>query len=84
MQQLRFSVESLVFLTISIYRIAESLTSVELLVFFLFFSNYFWVALGLHCFAEAFSSCGEQGLLSLAAVRGLLIAAASLVAEHGL
>ena len=40
--------------------------------------------MGLHCFAEAFSSCGEQGLLSLAAVRGLLIAAASLVAEHGL
>ena len=30
-----------------------------------------------------FSSCGEQGLLFVA-VRGLLIAVASLVAEHGL
>ena len=30
-----------------------------------------------------FSSCGERGLLFVA-VRGLLIAVASLVAEHGL
>ena len=52
-------------------------------------------ALGLQCFVQAFSSCGEQTLLSLAAVCGLLIAslavvcglliaAASLVAERGL
>ena len=40
-------------------------------------------ALGLRCWARAFSSCGERGLL-FAAVRGLLIAMASLVAEHGL
>ena len=40
-------------------------------------------ALGLRCCAWAFSSCGEQGLLFIA-VRGLLIAMASLVAEHGL
>ena len=40
-------------------------------------------ALGLRCCARAFSSCGKQGLL-LVAVRGLLIAVASLVAEHGL
>ena len=33
--------------------------------------------------ARAFSSCGERGLLFVA-VRGLLIAVASLVAEHGL
>ena len=39
--------------------------------------------LGLRCCAWAFSSRGEQGLL-LVAVRGLLIAVASLVAEHGL
>ena len=39
--------------------------------------------LGLHCCAWAFSRCGEQGLLSIA-VLGLLIAVASLVAEHGL
>ena len=41
------------------------------------------VALGLHCCTRAFSSCGEQGLLFVA-VHGLLIAVASLVAEHGL
>ena len=40
-------------------------------------------ALGLHCCAQAFSSCGEQELL-LDVVCGLLIAVASLVAEHGL
>ena len=39
--------------------------------------------LGLCCCARAFSSCGEQGLLFVA-VRGLLIAVASLVVEHGL
>ena len=43
----------------------------------------FLAELGLHCCARAFSSCGEQGLLFLA-VRGLLIAVASLVAELGL
>ena len=43
----------------------------------------FLAALGLRCCAQAFSSCGELGLLFLA-VRGLLIAVASLVAEHGL
>ena len=40
-------------------------------------------ALGLHCCARAFSSCGERRLL-LVAVRGLLIAVASLAAEHRL
>ena len=39
--------------------------------------------LGLRFCARAFSSCSEQGLLFVA-VRGLLIAVASLVAEHGL
>ena len=39
-------------------------------------------ALGLRCCARAFSSHGERGLLFVA-VRGLLIAVASLVAEHG-
>ena len=43
----------------------------------------FLAALGLHCCARAFSSCSEQGLLFVA-VQGLLIAVASLVAEHGL
>ena len=47
-------------------------------LFILFFS-----ALGLRCCARAFSSCGERGLLFVA-VSGLLIAVASLAAEHGL
>ena len=40
-------------------------------------------ALGLRCCAWAFFSCGEQGLLFVA-VHRLLIAVASLVAEHRL
>ena len=43
----------------------------------------FIVAMGLLCCMRAFSSHGEQGLL-LAAVPWLLIAVASLVAEHRL
>ena len=43
----------------------------------------FLTALGLRCCVQAFSSCTEWGLLFIA-VRGLLIAVASLVAEHGL
>ena len=39
--------------------------------------------LGLCCCMQAFSSCGEQGLLFVV-VHGLLIAVVSLVAEHGL
>ena len=43
----------------------------------------FLAVLGLHCCAQVFSSCGERGLLFVV-VHGLLIAVASLVAEHGL
>ena len=43
----------------------------------------FLAALGLLCCAQAFSSCSKWGLLFVV-VRGLLIAVASLVAEHGL
>ena len=43
----------------------------------------FLAALGLCCCARALSSCGERGLLFVA-VHGRLIAAASLVGEHGL
>ena len=39
--------------------------------------------IGFCCCVQAFSSCGEGGLLFVV-VRGLLIAVASLVAEHGL
>ena len=47
--------------------------------------HFFWggAALGLRCCAWAFSSCGEWGLLFIV-VCGLLIAVASLVAEHRL
>ena len=45
--------------------------------------NLFLAVLGLCGCTLAFSSCGERGLLFVV-VRGLLIAVASLVAEHGL
>ena len=51
--------------------------------FFLSFIIYLLVELGLCCCARAFSSCSERGLLFIA-VRRLLIAVASLVAEYGL
>ena len=50
---------------------------------FIYFIYLFMAALGLRCCTQAFSSCGEWGLLFVAVVRGLLIAVASLVAEHG-
>ena len=53
--------------------------------FYVGFIFYFFIlaALDLRCCAQAFSSCGERGLLFVVA-RGLLTAVASLVAEHGL
>ena len=57
------------------------------MVYFFFLINLFYLiylflaALGLCCCARAFSSCGEQGLLFIAVLR-LLIAVASLAAEH--
>ena len=53
-------------------------------LFFFFFNLFiylFLAALGLLCCVRAFSSCSERGLL-FATVRRLLIAVASLVAEH--
>ena len=50
---------------------------------FIYFIYLFLAALGLCCCVRAFSSCGKQGLLFVV-VRGLLIAVASLVAEHRL
>ena len=43
----------------------------------------FWLRWVFVAACRLFSSCGEWGLLFVA-VRGLLIAVASLVAEHGL
>ena len=55
------------------------------LVFFLLNKCFylFLAVLGFRCCTQAFSSCGERGLL-FAAVHGLLTAVAPLVAEHGL
>ena len=53
------------------------------LSFFYKFIYLFLAVLRLRCCAQAFSSCGDRGLLFVA-VHGLLIAVASLVAEHGL
>ena len=50
---------------------------------FFFFFNVFLTAWGLRCCAQAFPSYSDQGLLFVA-VRRLLIAVASLVAEHRL
>ena len=47
------------------------------------FIYLFLAALGLRCCAQAFSSCGERGLLFVT-VHGLLIVVAPLVAEHRL
>ena len=60
----------------------------SILVFFFFFKwelfiYLFLAVLGLHFCARAFSSCGKRGPLFIA-VRGPLIIAASLVAEHRL
>ena len=58
-------------------------------IFIFFFSSFFFffslvlAALGVRCCMQAFSSCGQRGLLFVA-VCGLLIALASLVVEHGL
>ena len=49
----------------------------------MYFIYSFLAALGLRCCVRAFSSCGKRGLLFIA-VHRLLIAVASLVAEHGL
>ena len=56
--------------------------------FFLFWNlnlviNLLLAKLSLCCYAKAFSSCCEQGLLFVV-VRGLLVVVASLVAEHEL
>ena len=50
---------------------------------FVFFLIYFWLHWVFVVAYAAFSSCGERGLLFVA-VCGLLLAMASLVAEHGL
>ena len=50
---------------------------------YVFKKLFILAALNLHCCSWAFSSCGNRGY-SLAVVLGLLIAVASLAAEHRL
>ena len=54
-----------------------------LFFYFYFFVIYFWLHWVFVAACRLFSSCVEQGLLFVA-VHGLLIAVASLVAEHRL
>ena len=64
----------------------KTLLFIYLFIYYLFiylFIYLFMAALGLRCCVQAFSSCGEPGLLFVAVCR-LLTAVASLVAEHGL
>ena len=56
-------------------------------LFFICILNFYFIylflsVLGLVCCMRTFSSCCERGLLFIV-MRGLLIAVASLVAEHG-
>ena len=51
--------------------------------FVLIYVFLFLAVLGLCCYAQAFSSCGERGLFLIVVCR-LLIAVASFVADHGL
>ena len=55
----------------------------RLYIYINLFIYLFLAALSICCCVRAFSSCGERGLLFVA-VHRLLIAVASLVAEHGL
>ena len=68
-------------ITVSIIR--KEFTHLFYFILFYKFIYLFLAALGLCCCTWALSSCGERGLLFVA-VWGLLIAVASLVAEHGL
>ena len=66
-----------------LFNVVKCLAESPCFCFFLSYFIYLFLAvLGLHCCARAFSGCGERGLLFVA-VRGLLVAVASLVAEHG-
>ena len=56
---------------------------INFFILLFYFIYCFWLRWVFVAASLLFSSCSEQGLLFVA-VRGLLIAVASLVAEHGL
>ena len=61
----------------------ENLRLALSIAFYIIQILFFFGCVGSFLLHMAFSSCGEQGLLFVV-VRGLLIAVASLIAEHGL
>ena len=63
--------------------ISVLLNATFILFYCYYFIYLFSAALGLCCCTQALSSCGKRGPLFVA-MRGPLITAASLVAEHGL
>ena len=76
---------SLVLFAGNFFKITDSISLIGPVVclFVCLFVYLSLAVLGLRCCTRAFSSCSERELLFVA-VRGLLIADASLVAEHGL
>lgn len=75
----------MMFRTMVFFFFPNALVRVSVLFFFflrlLFFSLYLFICLavlGLRCCAQAFSSCGDQGLLSSCSVRASLVAARGL------
>ena len=78
---------SLIFRCIFQLHITSKQITIHFCVYFLFFFlmylfYLFLAVLGLHCCVQAFSSCGEWGLLFVVVCKLLVVA--SLVAEHGL
>ena len=69
------------YLLASIISVEKSIVNLFFLIYIYLF--YFWLHWVFSCCTRAFSSCGERGLLFLVVCR-LLIAVASLVAEHRL
>ena len=55
-----------------------------LFIYYLFMNFYFWLRLVFVAAVRRLSLVGDERELLFVAVRGLLIAAASLVVEHGL
>ena len=72
----------MIFIIITFISVSLSGPTASVLKFFYFFIYYFWLHEVLVAALGLFSSCGQQGL-SPGAVRRLLRAVASPVAEHG-
>ena len=79
----RFTLEhSLTSFQLQHHEVVEKNIMIFISLFFKFIYFLFLAALGLRCYALAFSSCSEWGLLFIAVCR--LIVVASPVAEHRL